>query len=210
MRLPCVCLLLALIADAVPARAQPAEALHAGVNFGAASIDGHSEFSLIATVFYRFNPTVALGLEFVRQPMHPPAAENFVTIDFDGREFTTVYTNPTGRSVNFALTMRLEAPPIGRIVPFAILGSGVDRSERKYTATTDQTAGPRPPFEQPYLPLVTTAGQTIVGLQAMAGGGVSVMASRFLLFDLDMRYLYFLEQPDHHVWRLGGGVAYRF
>jgi hypothetical protein len=232
-------LILLAIAVLVPGRAsaQTDSGGFASVAVSALSIDDDSTTSIAATIGYRLNPILSLGVEFTSVPTFRPAVPNF-PIPARLRTPTPIPLNvvpPGGAAVDIAIfpspsitiegedghatiftgNLRLSIPTRWpRLRPYLVAGGGVGN-------VTDEVR-----FSISYNPTVPFAGfpgtfpmtpsfsevfrRSTTDFAMTFGGGVSVIMTERWSIDADARYLGITGHRDINTGRYGGGVTFRF
>ena len=210
---------------AVPVSAQTDSGGLASVTVSSMTIERDTSGSIAASIGYRLNPTIAVGIELTVVPDFEPDVPDFPTI-LDGgfarpAELSPVIFPPPefnveargGRATIFTGNLRLQIPTrSARIAPYLVGGAGVAhvRDELRFTIT--------------YRPLPLGLGSPIVVLSPftesirrttsdfamMVGGGVSVLITERWSIDGDLRYIGVAGERDINTGRYGAGITFRF
>lgn len=217
------------IAHGAPAWAQPPNGGIASATVSAATniVDGTS-VSIAGAMGYRFNPLVALGVEFMFVPsLSADIPDIPIPLGLGGQFGGVSYPSPAirigddgGHATIFTTHLRLTIPTRSRrISPYLIGGAGVGAvtDTFQYTITyppitfTGLTGlGGATVIYPSLLPRSEFISRTTTDFTATFGGGVSFLAGDHVSFDVDARYFGIFGRRDAQIGRFGGGITYRF
>jgi hypothetical protein len=221
------------IVQSMPASAQTTDGGIASATVSAMSIGDGTSASIAGAIGYRFNPVVALGIEYTVVPRLTPEIPE-IPIPLGGYETVGIsFPSPVGISFPspavtveddgghatiFTTHLRLTIPTrFPRISPYLIGGAGVGTVTDKieytiaYPALTFIGPGGQQTIAPPrFLPRTTSVNRTTTDFTAALGGGVSFLAGGHWSFDVDARYMAIFGPRDAHIGRYGGGITYRF
>ena len=211
---------------AAPVSAQTGSGGVASVTVSAMTIERDTSASIAASIAYRLNPIVALGIELTFVPSFTPHVPDFPTIldagsTTAGAVSSLIFPAPIfdvdadgGRATIFTGNLQLTIPTRWpRISPYLVGGAGVGsvRDELRYTTTYPQIL--RPGFGSPIIilpPIVQSIRRTTTDFAMTFGGGVSMLVSDDWSIDADVRYLGVAGDRDIHTGRYGAGITFRF
>jgi hypothetical protein len=211
-----------------PVSAQPSSGGMAGVTVSAMTIEQDTTASIAASIGYRLNAIVALGIELTFVPSFESHVPDFPTI-LDGAFNTAegfglsplIFPPPEftveaqgGRATIFTGNLRLAIPtPWPRMSPYLVGGAGVGnvRNEFQYTVTFPRGFQPGPGGAIFVVPPITESIRlTTTDFAMTLGGGVSLLVLDRWSIDADVRYLGVVGDRDIHTGRYGGGLTFRF
>jgi len=190
------------------------------------AVERDTTASIAASIGYRLNPIIAVGIELTVVPSYTPDVPDFPTILDGGYAISASpgivnaifpvpdvnITADDGRATIFTGNLRLMIPTrSARISPYLVGGAGVAnvRDELRYTISY----GPFPAglvgivvpprFTESISRISTDFAMTL-------GGGVSVLVSDRWSADADIRYVGVAGERDIHTGRYGAGITFRF
>lgn len=221
------------MALATPARAQGTQGGLATVTVGAAAIEDGTSAAVTAGIGYRFNRSIAVGVELTAVPTlqstvpEPQTIEYAVSTVLSGIVLPTPlvrYEGDGGHATFFTGTMRLELPGAGRrMLPYLVGGAGVGSVTDRLRITIDYppgylatAAGPLGFLATPGLTALTLPSiarsipRKVTGFAMTLGGGVSFAINEHFSIDADARYAGILADRDVNSGRAGAGLSYRF
>lgn len=195
----------ALVVGAVfrPAAASAQGAIVHGAVSAAVS-GGNTAPALSGGVTYRFNRALGFGVEVGRHFDAPASDVSIYCCDNDWK--VTTFTT------NVRLEVQTTSP---RVVPFVIAGGGIAAVTRSYGVIyfADILNALPAGFDLSILPGPTNYEYTTTSMALTLGGGASLMLSRRLAVDVDLRALHLLEDGSNGastIGRFGAGLSYRF
>lgn len=190
---------------AAPARAQGA-LVHGTV--AAAVSDGTTSPAYGGGVAWRFNSVLGMGVE-LSHLRELTSSFAHIYCCTDAGESTSATT--------FTTNVRIEIPTTTRrVIPFVVAGGGlaaVRESYNVYYAQIATTLNPelvRMGLTLPVLPGPSTVTTTTTNLALTIGGGASLLVTRHLSVDADLRALHIMSDEGRTIGRFGVGVSYRF
>jgi opacity protein-like surface antigen len=202
-----------------PAFAQGPPGAIVGGEFSAFASESNTDLSFSLMAGYRFNRVFGMGVEVTAVPSLSAGFSPFSQL----RRFP--FEPADGQAILFTANVRLEIPTTSsRLVPFVIAGGGVANTKESFDAIILASALTLDGFTQstslavPPIPLPTVLPPLSIppymssstDLALTLGGGISVMATDRLSFDVDLRYLRIVATRDRNVGRFGAGASYRF
>jgi hypothetical protein len=213
------------IVQSMPASAQTTNGGIASATVSAMSIGDGTSASIAGAIGYRFNPVVALGIEYTVVPRLTPEIpeipiplDGYVPVGISFPSPAIAVEDDGGHATIFTTHVRLTIPTrFPRISPYLVGGAGVGTITDKlqytiaYPTLTFIGPGGQQTIVPPrLLPRTTSVNRTTTDFTAALGGGVSFLAGGDWSFDVDARYLAIFGPRDAHIGRYGGGITYRF
>lgn len=210
---------------ATPVLAQTAGPIVSG-SIAAAVIDSEVQPSVQGFIGYRFNRALGIGVELAWLP----TAEPTLPRPLRAWHVPAPYGETEGDMLTFTTNVRVEIPTtVRRILPFVVGGGGVASVSRDdevriqdapyRLAGLEAEAGGRERgrLERP-LPTALVfpsifpppPAPTRTGLALTLGGGVSLLVTDRLSFDVDLRALHVRGAARQTIGRFGVGASYRF
>jgi opacity protein-like surface antigen len=130
-----------------------------------------------------------------------------------------VYSNARSDALFFTTNVRVEIPTTSwRVLPYAVGGGGPVGTTNRYTVTTRTSVplplGSIPPGLVIPIPVPSSESHAVssssTGLALTLGAGVSLLATRHISVDIDLRSFYIRGNPSGSIGRFGIGTSYRF
>jgi opacity protein-like surface antigen len=200
---------------ASPARAQSAPGAIANGSVAAAVDGGGTDVSVAGSLGFRFNRVLGIGVELTWMNLKA-TTPSAVTSPYT----SLVYSNARSDTLLFTTNMRVEIPTSSwRILPYAVGGGGAAGTTNRYTVTIRTSFPPLPLGSIPSgvvipIPIPQSESQAVnassTGLALTLGGGVSLLATRHISVDIDLRSFYIRGNPSGSIGRFGVGTSYRF
>jgi opacity protein-like surface antigen len=218
-----------------PASAQTNTGGLASISASGMALERDISASITASIGYRLNPIVAVGMELTLVPSYSPDVPDFPMILYGGSTLyggTTLYGGATGaifpppsvaieaaggRATFFTGNVRLTIPTRSiRFTPYLVGGGGVGNvtDEFRYTYRAF------PPFlvldacrvcGPGFAPTFTESiRRTTTAFAMTLGGGVGVRLSDQWSVDVEARYLGVAGQRNINTGRYGAGMSFRF
>ena len=224
LRLTAATALSLLLVHGAPAAAQTTSGGIASATVSATEIGDGTSASIAGAMGYRFNPVVALGIEFMFVPNLTPDLPDLPAPLSALPVGSVIYPSPVftvgedgGHATIFTTHLRLTIPTRSRrLSPFLVGGAGVASVTENFQYT----------ITYPFIPLVGVGGtvissvfrptltesfvHTTTDFAATVGGGISFLTNGRWSFDVDARYIGIFGQRNAQIGRFGGGVTYRF
>jgi hypothetical protein len=218
--MPLAIALLALLATAAPARAQSDNGAVIGGAVAATVFGSGTEASVSGAISYRLNRVLGFGIEATWLP----SLRSGLPDDFDPRILAIWFAPADGSAVFFGTNVRLEIPiQSQRIVPFAVAGGGGASFTQRYAVTPIRNRPFHPTLQLAGVPTVVSPNliETIptirddyassaTHLMLTLGGGVSLLATRHVAIDVDLRTIYLHGRTNGTIGRFAAGASYRF
>ncbi len=191
---------------AAPARAQGA--LVQG-SVAAAVSDGTTSPVYGGGVGWRFNSVLGMGVELSHYRSLTSSFAHIYCCS-DAGESTSATT--------FLTNVRIEIPTsTRRVIPFVVAGGGLAAVRESYNVYYAQLASTLNPdlvrlgiTTFPVLPGPSTVTTTTTNLALTIGGGASLLVTRRVSVDVDLRTLHIMSDEGRTIGRFGVGVSYRF
>jgi hypothetical protein len=215
-RLSAAITIVALLISAMPAEAQSAPGAVISGSVAATVFGSGTEPSVSGAISYRMNRVLGFGIEATWLPSLTRDLP-----DLSDSPYLAIWVRPTeGNAVFFSTNVRLEIPTQSeRIVPFVVGGGGVASFTHRYgLAFRDLPAYPTLPLLSAPTVINVSLRETLpdtyssssTDLMLTLGGGVSLLMTRHVALDIDLRTIHVRGQTNGTIGRFAVGASYRF
>lgn len=221
-----MCLVLAsMVLAAARVSAQTAGGALVSGSIAATVLESEVQPSVQGFIGYRFNRALGIGVELTWLP----SADRDLPRPLRAWHLPAPYGESEGDILTFTTNVRVEIPTtLQRVLPFVVGGGGVASVSRDYdvsildvpyaVASLEAESGGRErrgimrpsPISLIFPSIFPPPSTVSTGLVLTLGGGVSLLVTDHLSFDIDLRALHIRGADRHTIGRFGAGASYRF